>query len=101
MHEKNWVLLLGLDQFPNRWSFNMKIVKLSVPEATELLHLLRSIHMTVGEAREAVPPEKRDDLELFSMPMMGALSQAVSSLEGSIYEANEEDGFDPFNPSIN
>ena len=67
----------------------MRIVKLSEPEATQLLHLLRTVHMTVGEARDAVPPEKRDEIALFSMSMMGQLHQAVNQLEGSIYEAEE------------
>lgn len=83
----------------------MKIVKLSETEATEILHLLRTVHMTVGEARDAVPPEQRDGIALFSMPLMGALHQTINELEGSIYEATEEPGgefpFDPFGLSAN
>ena len=69
---------------------SVRIVRLSEPEATQLLHLLRTIHMAVGSARDAVPPDKRDEIALFSLAMMGQLHQAVNGLEGSIYEAQEE-----------
>lgn len=81
----------------------MKIVKISATEATQILHLLRTIHMSVGAARDAAPPEQRDEIALFSMELMGQLHQTINQLEASIYEAQEEppDPNDPFSPSLN
>ncbi len=78
----------------------MKIVTISESEAREILNLLRTVQMNIAALQTA----ETVDNELFSLPFLGALNQAVNGLEGSIWEAKEDlggDPFDPFAPSTN